>query len=162
MPGPAPGLRYAGFWIRFLAYFVDSLILEVPLGVIFFLVVGAAVGSTACTPVSTQFGTVCSGLSATTSGLIPLLFLGLLVVTGVYFVVCWSRFGRTPGQRLCGLRVVDAATGGQITTSRAVGRFLGLIVSSWVLEIGLIWAAFDAQKQGWHDKMASTFVVRSA
>jgi uncharacterized RDD family membrane protein YckC len=59
-----------------------------------------------------------------------------------------------------GLRVVDAATGQNIGIGRAIGRFVGFLISSAVLDIGLIWAAFDPRKQGWHDKMASTFVVR--
>ena len=161
--GPAPGLRYAGFWIRFLAYLVDAVILDVPLGLIAFLILSPSIQSVSCTPVDQPFGSQyqCTGLT-TFSSLLPALALGALVVTGVYFVVCWARYGRTVGQALCGLRVVDAATGGRITTSRAIGRYLGFIISGWVLDIGLIWAAFDAQKQGWHDKMASTFVVRRA
>ena len=43
---------------------------------------------------------------------------------------------------------------------RALGRFLGYLISTIALYIGLIWAAFDPRKQGWHDKIASTFVVR--
>lgn len=157
--GPGPGLRYAGFWIRFLAYLVDAVILDVPLGVIGYLILSPSIHVT-CTPIDQSFGQYqCAGLT-TANSLLPLLVLGALAVTGVYFVVCWSKYQRTAGQALCGLRVVDAATGGRITTSRAIGRFVGFIVSSWVLDIGLIWAAFDAQKQGWHDKMASTFVVR--
>ncbi len=61
---------------------------------------------------------------------------------------------------LFGLHVVDAATGKHLGIGRAIARFLGFMVSGSVLDIGLIWAAFDPRKQGWHDKMASTFVVR--
>ena len=53
--------------------------------------------------------------------------------------------------------VMPALSGG-----RAIGRYMGLVVSIWVVYIGVIWAAFDQRKQGWHDKMASTFAVRSA
>ena len=55
---------------------------------------------------------------------------------------------------------VRAIAGLDIGIGRAIGRFVGYLISSFVLSIGLIWAAFDPRKQGWHDKMASTFVVR--
>jgi uncharacterized RDD family membrane protein YckC len=61
---------------------------------------------------------------------------------------------------MLGLHVVGAATGRNIGIGRAIGRYVGYLVSAAVLLIGLIWAAFDPRKQGWHDKMASTFVVR--
>jgi uncharacterized RDD family membrane protein YckC len=40
-------------------------------------------------------------------------------------------------------------------------RLIGYLVSSYCFGIGLIWAAFDAQKQGWHDKIAGTYVVKA-
>ena len=61
---------------------------------------------------------------------------------------------------MLGLHVVDAATGRNIGVGRAIGRFVGYIISAVPLYIGLIWVAFDPRKQGWHDKIASTFVVR--
>lgn len=159
--GPAPGLRYAGFWIRFLAYLVDALIVDVPLVAIGFAVLGPAFHGVSCTTVNRPFGSSveCTG---SVQPYVPLIWLVGLLLAGVYFVVLWSHFGQTLGQKLCGLRVVDAATGGRITTGRAIGRYLGFLISGWVLDIGLIWAAFDQRKQGWHDKMASTFVVRKA
>jgi len=162
-PGPAPGLLYAGFWIRFLAYFVDSLILAVPLFGIGAAIAIPSIGTVHCTVVQTQFGqnVTCTGLGGITAAW-TVLGLAWLVVSAVYFVVCWTRWGHSLGQRLCGLRVVDAANGERISTGRAIGRYVGILVSSWVLYIGLIWAAFDPRKQGWHDKMASTFVVRRA
>ncbi|MGH7686272.1 MAG: RDD family protein [Candidatus Dormibacteria bacterium] len=161
--GPAPGLRYAGFWIRFLAYMIDVIILAIPLGVIAWLILGPSLANLSCTTVDTGFGSrvECTG----TQQLQPLFWLVALVylvIGATYSVVSWGRYGHTLGQKVCGLRVVEAVTGGPITTSRAIGRYLGFIVSTWVLDIGLIWAAFDQRKQGWHDKMASTFVVRKA
>ena len=61
---------------------------------------------------------------------------------------------------MLGLHVVDAATGRNIGFGRAIGRFVGYVISGIALDIGFIWVAFDPQKQGWHDKIASTFVVR--
>jgi uncharacterized RDD family membrane protein YckC len=43
---------------------------------------------------------------------------------------------------------------------RALLRYVGLIISIVVLLLGVIWIAFDSRKQGWHDKIAGTVVVR--
>lgn len=160
-PGPAPGLRYAGFWIRFVAYFIDSIVLFVPLGVLFAVAIAPTLGTVRCTipnAVGSQSVT-CTGLGAFT-GSLGLIWLLALAVPAVYFVAMWSWQGQTLGQKVFGLHVVDARNGLRISVGRAIGRYIGVIVSSWVLYIGLIWVAFDAQKQGWHDKMASTYVVQ--
>lgn len=148
-PGPAPGLRYAGFWIRFAAYLIDTIAVS--------LVVAAlripAVMST-CTS-----GT---GVSACTyqvdgpgAGIVT-------AVLGVYWIVTWSVLRGSLGQRALGMRVVKAADGSRIGLARAVLRFVGYLISVLPFCIGLIWAGFDPQKQGWHDKIAGTFVVRPA
>jgi len=80
--------------------------------------------------------------------------------SAVYSILLWSLFGGTLGQRMLGLHVVDAATGQNIGLGRSIGRYVGFVISGIALDIGFIWAAFDGRKQGWHDKIASTFVVR--
>jgi len=55
---------------------------------------------------------------------------------------------------------VDATTGAPIGFGRAALRYVGFVVSILVCYIGLIWAAFDPRKQGWHDKVARTVVIR--
>jgi uncharacterized RDD family membrane protein YckC len=82
------------------------------------------------------------------------------VVTLLYFVLAWWLFGGTLGQHLLGLRVVDATTGGRISLPQSIGRFFGYLLSVWVICLGLIWAGLDTYKQGWHDKLAHTYVVR--
>ncbi len=51
--------------------------------------------------------------------------------------------------------------GSQLDLVGALLRYVGLVISIVPLFIGVIWAAFDAQKQGWHDKIAGTYVVRA-
>jgi uncharacterized RDD family membrane protein YckC len=163
LTGPAPGLRYAGFWIRFLAYIVDAIIIDIPVFAVAYALIAPTIPNISCSNVDNGLGATvqCTGLNQLTSTFWLIALVGF-VIGGVYFVVMWSRFGQTLGQKLCGLRVVDAATGERIPLGRAVGRYIGFLVSAWVLYIGLIWVAGDSQKQGWHDKMASTFVVRRA
>jgi uncharacterized RDD family membrane protein YckC len=57
--------------------------------------------------------------------------------------------------------VVDATTGNTLSVGQSIGRYLGYYVSMIPLFIGLIWVAFDKRKQGWHDKLAGTVVIRS-
>ncbi|MHB8488495.1 MAG: RDD family protein [Candidatus Dormibacteria bacterium] len=159
--GPAPGIAYAGFWIRVLAAILDGIIVGVPFAIIFFVAEGSAItsyGNCLNGAVATgSLATACEGSFLSAIGSFELI--GLVVELG-YFVILWSRFGGTLGQRMLGLHVVDAATGRNIGIGRAVGRFVGYVISGIALYIGFIWVAFDPQKQGWHDKIASTFVVR--
>jgi uncharacterized RDD family membrane protein YckC len=62
---------------------------------------------------------------------------------------------------LLSLRVVDAKTGGSLSVGQSIARYLGYFVSVIPFCLGLIWVAFDSKKQGWHDKIAGTVVVRS-
>jgi uncharacterized RDD family membrane protein YckC len=55
---------------------------------------------------------------------------------------------------------VDAKTGGKPSTGQFIGRYLCYYLSSLLLGLGFIWVAFDSRKQGWHDKLAGTLVVR--
>jgi uncharacterized RDD family membrane protein YckC len=57
-------------------------------------------------------------------------------------------------------RIVDAESGGPLTTGQSIGRYLGYYVSLLGLGLGFVWVAFDARKQGWHDKLAGTVVIR--
>lgn len=58
-------------------------------------------------------------------------------------------------------RIVDATTGQPASTGQLVGRYFAYFVSIIPLCLGLFWVAFDRKKQGWHDKLAETVVVRN-
>ena len=72
-----------------------------------------------------------------------------------------AKFTPSAGQVTISLRVVDATTGGPLSLGQSIGRYLGYYVSTIPLLMGLIWVAFDRRKQGWHDKLAGTVVIRS-
>ena len=82
------------------------------------------------------------------------------ILFAVFFVFCWVKFAGTPGKRLLRLKVLDERTGENITVGQGIIRYIGYFPAILVLFIGLIWVAFDSKKQGWHDKMAKTVVVR--
>ena len=88
---------------------------------------------------------------------------GLQTLLGViYFCYFWSSYGKgqTLGMRALNIKVVKT-DGSQLDLVGAFLRYIGLIVSIIPLFLGVIWAAFDAQKQGWHDKIAGTYVVKA-
>ena len=58
-------------------------------------------------------------------------------------------------------RIVDARTGNRPSNGQLVGRYLAYYLSMLPLFAGFFWVAFDPRKQGWHDKLANTLVVRA-
>jgi uncharacterized RDD family membrane protein YckC len=161
--GPAPGLRYCGFWIRFAAYLIDTVILWVPLGVLLAFTLGSVLPDLHCTLVYGPDGRTvqnvhCGNLAAL-NGLWA--FDGVsIAVPALYFIVLWGWLGRSLGQMLLGMHIVDAATGARISMARAILRYVMFFVSSIPFALGLMWAGWDPRKQGWHDMAAGTFVVR--
>lgn len=155
---PAPQgygqVTYGGFWIRLVAYIIDAVIIFIPLFVIG-LVIGliAAAGAGAAANNTNQANAIAG------SGASVLIDLIAFVISVGYFVYFWGR-GQTIGMRVFHLRVADAVTGQPIGYGRAALRYLGYIISAIVCYIGLIWAAFDGRKQGWHDKIANTVVLQ--
>ncbi len=88
---------------------------------------------------------------------------GLTTLLGVaYYVYFWSSYGRgqTIGSRALSIRVVKTS-GSELTLADAFIRYVGLILSFLCVFIGVIWVAFDPNKQGWHDKIAGTYVVKA-
>ncbi|MHB1298930.1 MAG: RDD family protein [Gemmatimonadaceae bacterium] len=84
----------------------------------------------------------------------------LLVVYFVWFLSL-LRHGLTPGKKVMGLRVVDSQSGqipgfGKMFIREIVGRFL----SGLIFGLGYFWAIFDKNGQAWHDKLASTVVLK--
>jgi uncharacterized RDD family membrane protein YckC len=149
---PAPtGARYAGFWIRLVAYIIDYVITgAVTLG----LIKATGVITVLCPPGVTNVSDPSCG-AAQFSGL----FFVLILIPVVYDIVLWA-VGGTLGQRALGMRVVNADTGGNLGLGRSLLRFVGLLISTIPIYLGLIWVGFDARKQGWHDKIAGSLVVR--
>ena len=155
--GPAPGIAYAGFWVRFVALLIDEIILFVPLVIVFVATEGSTLTNYTNCVQSGELTTVCSSAYLGSVGLFELVALG---ASAVYSILLWALFGGTLGQRMLGLHVVDAATGQNIGLGRSIGRYVGFVISAIALDIGFIWAAFDPRKQGWHDKIANTLVLQ--
>jgi uncharacterized RDD family membrane protein YckC len=80
------------------------------------------------------------------------------ILAAVYFVPAWGLAGTTIGMRIVGLRIIRE-NGRQPDLAAAAIRFVVMVFSFVLLAIGVLWVAFDAKKQGWHDKAAGTVVV---
>ena len=83
------------------------------------------------------------------------------VLPVVVTVVCWVKWQATPGKMIVGAKVVDADTGRPVPVARLIGRYFGYYLSLLPLGLGLLWVGLDARRQGWHDKLARTLVIRS-
>ena len=152
--GYAPQARYGGFWIRFVAVFIDGIIVSIPA-----LILGVIVGIMAGVANSASGNNTSNTTNTAFTGAQLLVELISIAITIGYFVYFWGK-GSTLGMRLFHLRVADANTGLPIGFGRAGLRYLGYILSAIVCYIGLIWVAFDSRKQGWHDKIAGTVVLQ--
>jgi uncharacterized RDD family membrane protein YckC len=91
----------------------------------------------------------------------PADFLVSWLLPSLAVIAFWMYRSATPGKMILGLRIVDAQSGAVLGLGQSAGRYLGYFVSTIPLFMGLVWVAFDPRKQGWHDKLAGTVVIRS-
>ncbi|HEY4872622.1 MAG TPA: RDD family protein [Steroidobacteraceae bacterium] len=142
----APELEYVGFWLRFWAFIIDSVLVMVIL-----LPILHAYGAHSYWP--GLWPDIYAGVSPTAE-------LIQWVLPAVAVVIFWLTRQATPGKMAISATIVDAATGKRPTTGQFIGRYLAYYVSTLAFFLGFVWIAFDARKQGWHDKLAGTVVVR--
>ena len=139
---------YAGFWWRFLAYLIDTMLTACvffPLG----FILGVVIIASGEEPNSAPMIAARLGLNGVS-----------ILVTWLYFALCESSSWQgTVGKKVLGLRVTDL-NGTPINFGKAAGRHFGKIVSGLILGIGFIMIAFTEQKQGLHDITAGTLVLK--
>lgn len=126
----APAVEYAGFWRRFAAYLIDSIIFFVAFFILFGIV-GEEVGN-----------------------------LLSIVVSWLYFALMESSpYQGTLGKQAMGIQVTDL-NGNRISFGRATGRHFAKILSAIILLIGYFMAGFTAKKQALHDMIAGCLVTK--
>jgi uncharacterized RDD family membrane protein YckC len=81
-----------------------------------------------------------------------------LVFSILYFIGCWAKGGQTLGDFGAMIRVVSR-DGSPVTWGQATLRYIGYIISAIPLSLGFLWIAIDGRRQGWHDKIARTYVI---
>lgn len=143
--------KFAGFWIRFLAFLIDSIIYSI-YNIIIVLIIASIVG------VASQ--------SYHNSGLLSeaialyLYLLPLQFVPFFYALIMQVQVGGTLGKKLVNIEIRRADNYYErIGYGASFGRLFGYILSGIPLYLGYIWAGFDPKKQAWHDKLAGTVVL---
>ncbi|XUU60458.1 RDD family protein [Erythrobacter sp. HA6-11] len=136
-------MEYGGFWIRVGAYLVDLVIM-----IIFMSIVGFVFGENIFD--TTSAASVSYGATD---------LIGLVVGIAYFAGFESSSWQATPGKRALGLIVTDSS-GGRISFLRALGRYFAKILSGLILFIGYIMVGFTERKQGLHDFLASTLVIK--
>jgi uncharacterized RDD family membrane protein YckC len=132
-------LEYAGFWIRFAAYFIDAILLWVVNFIVALIFVG--------------------GYNIYESNISLRVF--SFVIGVLYFVVMESSDRQaTLGKLAVGVKVGDK-NGNKISFANALGRYFAKLISAIILLIGFMMAGWDDRKQALHDKIADTFVFYS-
>ncbi len=137
--------NYAGFWLRFAAYLIDGVV------AMFFLFI--------------FFSIFNSGMAAAaySDEISPAFWITLCIFYAsviLYFPIMESsKWQATLGKRAVGIMVTDL-DGRRIGFGRALGRFFSKIISGIILYVGFFMAGFTDRKQGLHDIIAGTLVVK--
>ncbi|WP_114520492.1 RDD family protein [Altererythrobacter sp. ZODW24] len=140
--------NYAGFWIRVGAYIIDAIVLSI---------VGAIVGM--------LFGVGALGMNVDESQIASPGYLlynvaSLVIAIGYFAGMESSSWQATLGKKALGL-IVTSTDGNRISLLNAIGRYLAKILSALILLIGFIMVGFTERKQGLHDLLASTLVLKA-
>ena len=154
-------VRYAGFWIRFIASFLDTLFLALPVGIIIYFVSDGNWFDFAQYQQNLQMAmsgnTHALDSQPQTSLQWELLFEFCVLVVTILF---WNKWkGATPGKKFVHIKIVDAKNFQEITNKQAITRSLGYIPSTFLLMFGFIMVAFRDDKRSLHDLLAGTCVV---
>ena len=141
-------IRYAGFWIRVVASLIDGVVMMIPLFLVSFL----------CNMVSMPYARH-DPYAAVSAGSL-LANLATTIMFWLYFAVLQSSAWQASiGKRALGLKVTDLE-GNRISFGRATGRYFAGILSGLLFCVGYMMVGWTKKKQGLHDKIADTLVVK--
>ena len=142
-------LRYVGFWVRLLAFIIDSLAIMAILGLVALFM-----------PVPDILSAVDMTNRDSMLALVPTLLTRLgfdAMFSAVVFLLLWNIIRSSLGKILFRAYIVDSS-GQRARFGQLLVRYLGYFISLFCFGLGFIWIAFDPKKQGWHDKLAGTVV----
>jgi len=143
------GTNLATFWWRLLAYLIDYVLILL-LAVAFGVVIGLALRFTG--------GSYYWIYDKHNWGLKFSLAIMLICYNSVFEA---TKMQGSIGKTICKLKVVNAQRG-RINFTNALGRNLSKIISSLVCGMGFLNIFWDSKKQGWHDQIAKTYIIRKA
>jgi len=130
-------MEYAGRLHRFAAFIIDAIVISVVIVVL------------------DAIGIIDIGEPSTTDQVLE------AVISFGYYILLTAAFGATLGKMALGMRVVDESGQKAGFLKVLIRETIGKVVSAIVLLLGYIWILFDDKRQGWHDKIGGTFVVKA-
>lgn len=136
-------MRYAGFWIRVGATVLDLLVYTLIAVPLLYAIHGRGYFQS----------------EVMKRGLVD--FLNMFVLPNLLAPLLWVLCGATPGKMAVSAKIVDAKTCKRATLRQCLLRLVGCYLSAIPFGLGFIWIAVDRKKQGWHDKLAGTVVIRT-
>jgi len=148
-------MTYAGFWIRVGASIIDTIVMLIVFIPTAMMIYGANTMSTEVNSQNMSYWS--SSFQMESSGNIFLNY----ILPAALVLAFWFYKSATPGKMMTKLTIVDAKTGKKPTPIQFILRYLGYFLSS-IFFLGFIWIAFDKRKQGWHDKIAGTVVIKNS
>ena len=148
--------RYVGFWARFLAMFIDNLWVGIVLVLVLFAVYGQDLMTMAMMTPDASGEMMGAAAQGAAGGVLVQLFLPAILIVGF-----WVWKSATPGKMAISAKIVDAKTLGEPSAGQLIVRYVGYFISTFVFFLGFLWVAFDKRKQGWHDKIAGTLVIKT-
>lgn len=148
-------MTYAGFWIRVGASLIDTFVMLLILLPLIASIYGLNSMSMEMSNGSMNYSA--SSYSFEGSGN----FFINYFLPAIVIIAFWIFKSATPGKMLTKLTIVDAKTGKKPTIIQFILRYVGYFLSS-IFFLGFIWIAFDKRKQGWHDKIAGTVVLKNS
>ncbi len=134
--------NYAGFGVRFLATILDTIWMY---GIIYAVLWGIF-----------KINPLVPGSNYTSTQLFFEYIIPFIIVMG-----CWIYSAATPGKYMLKLTIVDSETGAKVPASRLVIRYIGYFIAFIPLGLGFLSIIWDKKRQGWHDKMAKTVVIKN-
>jgi len=135
-------LEFAGFWIRVVASIIDTIMIMIITLPLLYIVYGSAMWES----------------ESMVNGFWDVMI--SYILPAIVVILFWRYKSATPGKMILGLKVISLGDSEKLSVGQSIGRYIGYFPAMLIFMLGIIWVAFDKKKQGWHDKMANTAVVK--
>ncbi len=145
-------MNKASFFSRFIAWLVDIIIISI-IGSVLSVLLGGLFG------ITSESNSFLLSAAAGTLGVV--IWFAILILQFLYFGYYWNKDGQSIGMKLTGIKVVQRDGNIMSYVKAALRGTVGYWISGLIFGLGFIWAAFDSDKEAWHDKIFETMVVEA-
>ena len=139
--------EFAGFWVRIGANVMDAFLFFIVTAPLLLMIYGRE-----------YLNAFAGNNTSIFLGIADFFISVVLPITAT--ILFWFYKNATPGKMAIRAKILDAETGDPPSLGQCIGRYFATILSALPLGAGIIWIAIDKRKQGWHDKLAGTVVVK--